>query len=305
MAPSKPKKKKAKPTSLSTGRPPTISKPTTTLSSRVTRKVINTHHQLNKAYNKALSSGNDVLAESFLHQINSQGGLTRYQEASKTGQSASRGGDSSTVLVEWLKPLLPSLKSRGETLRLLEVGALSTQNACSRSGMFDVERIDLNAQGEGILQQDFMERPLPRDDHGRRDETFDVLSLSLVVNYVPDPVERGEMLRRCEHFLRRNIGPLAQDPDFVEKPANLLPCVFLVLPAPCVQNSRYLTEARLEDIMQSLGYALVKRKLSAKLVYYLWRFENSPGTTEKGAKAFKKEELRSGATRNNFAIVLR
>ena len=72
---------------------------------------------------------------------------------------------------------------------MLEVGALSTSNACSRSGLFEIERIDLNSQAEGITQQDFMERPLPKDSS----EQFEIISLSLVLNYVPDAIgKRGD-----------------------------------------------------------------------------------------------------------------
>ena len=42
--------------------------------------------------------------------------------------------------------------------------------------------------------------------------------------------------------------------------------------------------------------------MSKKLVYYLWRFE---GLGEGRERAWKKEEVRTGGGRNNFAIVLR
>ena len=67
-------------------------------------------------------------------------------------------------------------------------------------------------------------------------------------------------------------------------------------------NSRYLDETKLEALMESLGYVNSMRKLSKKLVYYLWRMA-SPVTKRK--VSFKKEEIRSGKSRNNFAIVLR
>ncbi len=100
-------------------------------------------------------------------------------------------------------------RGRGrEEWRMLEVGALRVDNAASRSGLFTrVERIDLQAQQEGILTQDFMERPVPLLEIGDGDEErFDVVSLSLVLNYVGDPVGRGDMLRRVGAFLRRRTG---------------------------------------------------------------------------------------------------
>lgn len=147
-------------------------------------------------------------------------------------------------------------------------------------------RIDLHATDVGVRRQDFMAMPLPMSEA----ERFHVISLSLVLNYVPDAVGRGEMLLRTTKFLLQST----------EGPARLLPSLFLVLPAPCVTNSRYLTEARLVDIMQSLGYALTAKKQSSKLLYYLWRF---CAADVRDARAFAKVELYPGKRRNNFAIV--
>lgn len=173
-------------------------------------------------------------------------------------------------------------------------GGRSTQytERCSKSGHFDIERIDLNSQGEGILQQDFMERPLPRDDS----ERFDIISLSLVLNYVPEPKGRGEMLRRTTQFLRapaRYIDDAGLAVNF--------PSLFLVLPAPCVTNSRYLDYERLVAIMESLGYVEVASKTTQRLIYYLWKRVR---VCKRAGASFSKQEIRSGPTRNNFAVVL-
>ncbi|SLM35720.1 25S rRNA (adenine(2142)-N(1))-methyltransferase, Bmt2 [Lasallia pustulata] len=295
------KKRKKSAGLLSHGRPPTIQKPAT-LSSQATRSLIRTHHALQKRLTAALAANNTALAASLQAQIDAAGGLPKYQQASITGQSSNRGGDSSRVLVDWLSPLLSRDKSTADAvshppLRLLEVGALSPSNACSRSPLFSVTRIDLHSQHPSeIEEQDFMERPVPEGAEALDREGFDVVSLSLVVNYVPDAAERGEMLRRVVKFLRRRSGR--------QGGAGLgetMPALFLVLPAPCVLNSRYLDEGRLEAIMGSLGYVLKERKVSRKLVYYLWRLE---GSNKGRRRAWKKEELKPGGARNNFAIVL-
>lgn len=173
---------------------------------------------------------------------------------------------------------------------MLEIGALSTTNACSRSGLFEMERIDLHSQAEGIKQQDFMERPLPANDA----EKFDIISLSLVLNYVPDALGKGEMLLRTLKFLK------APNQSGVSE---FFPSLFLVLPAPCLANSRYMDEVRMEAIMESLGYVKVRSKMSSKLVYSLWRVELL--TSTKQTLSFKKVEIRTGKTRNNFSIVLK
>lgn len=79
-------------------------------------------------------------------------------------------------------------------------------NACSTKGIFDyIERIDLHSQDpKNIKEQDFMKRPLPNNNGSSSiPETFDIISLSLVVNYVSDPQTRGQMLLRTTEFLNK------------------------------------------------------------------------------------------------------
>ena len=298
MAPStsdRKKKKKKKPLSLSAGRPPVLhNKTAPTLSSRATRTLIRSHHTLHKQLARAEAAGDTAGAADIRATIDAQGGLRSYQTASIHGQASERGGDSSRVLVEWLRDGAQAQQTgqKAPGLRMLEVGALSTTNACARSPLFaDVTRIDLRSQDrDGILEQDFMARPLPDTDADR----FDVVSLSLVLNYVPDVAARGDMLRRTTQFLAPAEAPARHE---------LAPSLFLVLPVPCVANSRYLTEQRLADIMGVLGYAQARRKLSAKLAYSLWTYDASAAAREQAT--FKKVELNPGRVRNNFAIVLR
>lgn len=185
---------------------------------------------------------------------------------------------------------------------MLEVGALSPQNACSRPNIFDMQRIDLHSQHPSILEQDFMARPMPAEE--KLDvEGFDIVSLSLVVNFVPEAAGRGEMLKRVEKFLRRGTMDKGDDSERgLDRTREFFPGLFLVLPSSCVLNSRYMDEERLEGIMGSLGFVLARRKLSEKLVYYLWRYQ---GPVKERTRSFGKEEIRKGGGRNNFAIVLR
>ena len=290
------KRKTSRPKLLSHTRPITAKKPTS-LPSHATRSLIRSHHTLQKQLRSATTRNDSSEIASLQAQIAAHGGLAKYQEASIQGQSLRRGGDSSRVLMQWLSDLFPQ-NSRffkdGRRLRMLEVGALRIDNACSRSGLLDVTRIDLLSQHPDIQMQDFMKRPLPSAAE-LGTEGFDILSLSLVVNYVGDAVGRGEMLKRASSFLRPSIPESGE----IVEPA--LPALFLVLPVPCIHNSRYFDEERLESIMRSLGYRKVRRKLSSKLVYYLWRYQQ--GQEEQGV-SFRKEELRSGKCRNNFAVVI-
>lgn len=281
-------KKKKRIQLLSVGRPPTAKKPKS-ISRKSTKMLINKFHVLEKRKMQALARGDTGTAAAIDADIEALGGLRLYQEASLQGQREDRGGDSSRVLVQWLEPYAKSLV--GKSLRMLEVGALCATNACAKSGIFEIERIDLSSQADGILQQDFMERPLPRDDS----EKFDIVSLSLVLNYVPDAQGRGDMLLRTVKFLH-------EPPTHgLSSPCGLFPGLFLVLPSPCVNNSRYLDDGRLEAVMNAIGYTKAASKVTQRLVYYLWR--RIPDTPH-GSFAFTKKEIRPGASRNNFAIVL-
>lgn len=273
--------------SLKSGRPPTAHKTPASISSKATQKLIIAYHALQKDLSKARASNDEEKATALQAQIDALGGLEAYQRASIQGQSTSRGGDSSLVLMTWLKPYVPALKALAKPFKMLEVGALSIKNACSTSKLFDIARIDLHAQSPGITQQDFMERPLPTSE----EEKFDIISLSLVLNFVPDTKGRGEMLRRTTQFLRR---------DATSSMPDLAATLFLVLPAPCIENARYCNEERLTLIMTSLGYCLLQRKQTAKLVYYLWQWRDGAVIGEK----FTKQMLRDKGGMNNFCIEL-
>lgn len=279
---------KKKPMLLSHSRPPTARAKTASLSSKATRNLIRSHHRLLKSRVQALQSGDQALVDKLDAQIRENGGLESYQLASKLGQSSARGGDSSKVLVDWIDPQLSLLKDTPFQLRVLEIGALSTKNACSMKKSLDVTRIDLNSQEPGILKQDFMERPLPRND----DDRFHLISLSLVLNYVPNSEGRGEMLKRCVTFLTNQLPSGC--------PVSFAPSLFLVLPLPCVKNSRYLTESRLREILSSMGFVIAQSKQTSKLIFQLWEYRQ-----DYKPKLFKKEILNDGKTRNNFAIVVR
>ncbi|KTA97707.1 25S rRNA (adenine(2142)-N(1))-methyltransferase [Nakaseomyces glabratus] len=148
------------------------------------------------------------------------GGLKNYQMASKIGQDKDRGGDSSKLLVKWLK--------------------------------------ELNY-----------------DQH-----------TELLLNFVNTPAERGQMCQRFSEFL---FPPTSDVPSYV----------FVVLPLPCVNNSRYMTIDHFTMIMDSLGYELIRSHTSHKLFYCLLRLSH-----RESKRKFQKKEINPGPGRNNFAIVI-
>lgn len=285
-------KKRDRIKSLTAGRPPTARKPKS-ISRKATKTLINSLHLLEKKKAQAIAKGDRAAETAIDTEIAALGGIEKYQQASLQGQRLDRGGDSSHVLMGWLKSIGSEVfSSSGATLKMLEVGALSITNACSKSGIFDMERIDLNSQNDGIKQQDFMKRPLPKDDT----ERFDIISLSLVLNFVPDAIGRGAMLLRTLDFLKQ------PDMTHPSELRDLFPSLFMVLPAPCVTNSRYMNESHMESIMSTLGYVKARSKITQKLVYYLWVRKSA---IQSSSVTFKKLELRSGHSRNNFAVVIR
>jgi hypothetical protein len=100
--------------------------------------------------------------------------------------------------------------------------------------------------------------------------------------------------------------------------------VAIVLPLPCVENSRYFTEEILAGMMEHLGFQKIESHTSKKLCYYFYekkeeviflyfveilisenkthefQVEYRPGTKPK----FVRKIVKQGGERNNFSIVL-
>lgn len=210
-------------------------------------------------------------------EMQQRGGLHVYQMASTVGQKNERGGDS----LKWLVTQYQKLGRKAT--RTLEIGSLSPTNAILTSGLFgSVSRIDLNSQHPQILQQDFMERPLP----ATKGDKFDLISCSLVLNFVPTAKGRGEMLRRITQFLKPT-------------PEGAHASLFFVLPLPCVSNSRYFNKTQFSEIMSSLGFEQIEYHEAKKVAY--WLFDWQEDKMHKLPPRLKAE-LNPGSNRNNFYI---
>eukprot|EP01043_Picozoa_sp_COSAG02_P001383 COSAG02_NODE_29_length_51136_cov_346.293317_18_plen_413_part_00 len=261
------------------------------------------------------------------------GGLDAYQKASLAGESTQAYAQFSAA--EWVleelsgKPLTATHKSAQRTepiqlpggpdrpdtpaLQLLDVGAIvnhyppepeqepglapgglrshSTLGPTLPGGRrLHVTSIDLNPQEECVLKADFFDFAeeqlrLPRDaSSGGR---YDVVVLSLVMNFVGDPAMRGVMLRRCSELLAE--GGL----------------LFLVLPEPCLYNSRYLKFGVFEKMMRSCGVPILPGgwKRTSKLFFALCRRTERSAEREP-PRSFGKKLLRNGGGMNNFCILL-
>jgi 25S rRNA (adenine2142-N1)-methyltransferase len=281
--------------SLLSGRPPLSKKRIGALSSKATRSIIRSHHGLLKARSLALKANDHDRVATIDCDIDKLGGLDRYQEASKIGQLKARGGDTSRILKAWLEESsisrTPNQKCGQETIRVLEIGCLSPHNAISRLSTVDIVRMDLKSTHPSILEQDFMQFSLPNSESDK----FDIISLSLVLNFVPDHNQRGEMLLRTTKFLKIKV----KEDECRGAEESPLPALFLVLPLRCVTNSRYLTRDHLRTIMESIGYRLRESKSSSKIFYSLWQYT---GVVLTSRINFKKREIVAGRGRNNFCV---
>ncbi|KAI0085453.1 nucleolus protein [Irpex rosettiformis] len=218
-------------------------------------------------------------------EISDMGGLEAYQKMSVIGQGNDRGGGSEKVLLEFLEELgYPKDLNEGQRWRVLEVGALKPDNYASCSSWMDVTPIDLHSRHPDISEQDFLQL-----DEEENKEKWDVISLSLVVNFVPEPKDRGRMLQMAHAMLRPNQY------------------LFLALPLPCILNSRYVTPEHLQGLMTTLSYTEVKKrwKEGGKMAY--WLYQKTESDKDKPDSEFapyrKKAVVRSG-NRNNFSILL-
>lgn len=164
----------------------------------------------------------------------------------------------------------------------MDVGALSG-TAYDKYDWIDTVSIDLNPRNDHVLQYDFFDYPTPRKID---QEPFDIVALSLVVNFVGDLADRGKMLLHAHKYLPEDKNGF----------------LFLVLPLACVQNSRYCDHARLRAILASCGWGnVVRQHDSARLTH--WLCEETSKKWDK--KVWKKEEIKKGVSLNNFCIIVR
>lgn len=243
-------------------------------------KIIAELHQLNKEKEHILKNihMSDTQKKVELQAIDEKeeqlGGITVYQFLSKNAESRHGNFNSSRWVLDMIKTH-NIMATDGRALQLLDVGALDFNYKGSEK-IVQCTYIDLNPQKPGILQADFLSFKEPEL------EIYDIVVLSLVINFAGDINTRGEMLRAA-YRLCKTGGYVA-----------------VVLPLACLQNSRYMTQGHMEDIMASLGFDLIHSKNSRKLSF---KFYQKSGRTPLKRK-FPKKIIKKGKTLNNFSIVL-
>jgi len=214
-------------------------------------------------------------------EIDSRGGLQQYQQISLLGEVSSKFDSS-----EWICKEL-SEKRAGQAIKLLDVGAIRVRYAkrdprLPPGTVVNLTAIDLLSQQEGVVEADFF------DFAPTCNQTYDAVSLSLVLNTVALPEQRGRMLQLA-HTLANPDGLL-----------------FVILPQAAVSNSRYLKFKLLFQILRRAGFenANPDVHISEKLIFLCLR-KTEPVIREfESPKMFRKTLVRGGPGRNNFAILL-
>jgi len=176
------------------------------------------------------------------------------------------------------------VRSRSEDstkLRLLEVGAIKPDNYRTCYSWIDWTPIDLHSRHHQILEQDFL--LMDADQHANK---WDAISLSLVLNFVPLPFDRGRMLKLANNMLVSD---------------GLL---FLSLPLPCVANSRYITFEHLKSLMLSIGFSEVRNRWRQKGKMAYWLYKKTTISEIQPSSTFDKRVVLRQGRRNNFAITL-
>lgn len=266
----KPKKKKNK-------QPVTAIK----LSTNERKKIISELHQINKK--KSLLAKTDlteteksVQKKKLDEKISKIGGLNAYQFVSKTTEDRYGGFNTAKWVMQQLHKHDVMIKRQDRKLELLDVGALSL-NYTQHAQLIQATAIDLNPQKTGILKADLLKYKAGEQ------EQYDVVVLSLVLNFAGDPAIRGEIWRRACQLCRLE-GHLVT-----------------VFPRPCVFNSRYLTNEMYVEMVESLGLSVVSQHCSKKLAFHmLKKVERNPKS-----RSFSKVQQRSGPGLNNFCITLK
>ncbi|POW21737.1 hypothetical protein PSHT_02105 [Puccinia striiformis] len=186
-------------------------------------KLISEFHRIEKRLSQAKLD--PITRHKLILEQKKLGGLEAYQTASKIGGAVENGARLGS-----------------------DVGAIDGKSYAKYTDWISTTSIDINPIDESIVARcDFFQFPIPKTE----DQKFDVVCLSLVLNFIGDLKKRGEMIKRARKFL---------------KPTGKL---FIVLPLACLNNSRYLDFERFKMILNYLGFKTIKQHNSSKLTYWL------------------------------------
>jgi 25S rRNA (adenine2142-N1)-methyltransferase len=225
-------------------------------------------------------------------------GLDTYQLASIKSCEKGRGSCGHYLIASMKK--YEFQREEGKKVKVLDVGAITGQEYIKYRFM-EVVSIDLQSQSPLVKKCDFFDYRQSYNEHRepvelenddvvpQQSATFDIVCLSLVLNFVPHPLRRGEMLLHAHTFIKPNGW------------------LYVVLPLPCISNSRYFDRNLLIQLVNSIGFRMVCYKESKKLCYLVFeRLElgNALKSEKPSKNLYKKTEIHSGKKKNNFCILL-
>ncbi|KAH8929499.1 hypothetical protein BT69DRAFT_1235836 [Atractiella rhizophila] len=257
------------------------------------RLISSYHALLKKLSSPSLSPGERVKLK---RELEALGGVKAYQEASTKG---GRGEEGDGWLIRYLTAQQQAHEvelERGMGIRVLDVGSIlgtSYKGRKARRLGIKADYIDLHPAPDSteVVQADFLTFSPPLDVSEDSEGGYDIVSLSLVLNFVGSLSDRSKMLLRAHSFLR---------------PTSPYRLLYLVLPTPCLSNSRYMDHSRMRGIVEACNYEVVKQEESkgGKLSYWLLRWNTVFGVKTGEEGRWKRVEVRGGVDRNNFCIVL-
>lgn len=218
-------------------------------------------------------------------------GIDDYQKASRTGEELGGDSDASQWVLEHLEANAAELardpNANPSQVRLLDVGAIVHRFPDALNGNpaipLHVVSIDLNPQDPNgrVEKADFFDYA---DDCMQRNTQFDVVVLSLVLNFVSSPRARGRML----DLARRICSPRGR--------------LYVTLPIACLDNSRYCNEEFMTSMLSEVGWTTTTVSRTARLVRLVC---DARAPMQSGASSHTQRRVcRGGGNRNNFAVLL-
>jgi 25S rRNA (adenine2142-N1)-methyltransferase len=233
------------------------------------------------------TTASKLLRKSVLRAQISAIGIDQYQVASRTGEAVNGGVDCSAWIQAQIANACASAHSRPQPLSLLDVGAIVQRFHSTVLGAhglsLHVKSIDLNPQDSSgqVEKIDFFDFAVQAAE---QELTYDVVVLSLVLNFVPLASNRGKMLSLAHS---------------ITSPSGLL---FIVLPRACVANSRYCDEELISRILKCAGWSVTKTAHTSKLARFMcMKVDPCPGKQETFTA---RQTVRGGSGRNNFLILM-
>lgn len=180
---------------------------------------------------------------------------------------------------EFLSRIRTTTATTESRLRLLDVGALAP-NYRQHDSWICWRGIDLHARDPAVEELDFF-------DLEPGQAACDLLALSLVLNFVPEPRRRGDMLLKAGRHLP--LGGLA----------------FVVMPLACIQRSRYCDQATFMAALQYAGFKVLQTSTTKLLARYIVE-KVADGPQEDMALPLalqRRTEVNPGPQRNNFHML--